>query len=141
MTKYILALILFFGISVSAIASEYPKPTKTSESTMTLALANQDLIEANILANLGSSIDQVRGDALQLIIDIKNNYPAINMDYAVFPLMSLLKGDENENVRILSAMALSLFDSDRGHFTIRQASKFDSSVRVQKICKVLSLNR
>jgi hypothetical protein len=52
---------------------------------------------------------------------------------AIIPLMKLLRNDENEEVRICSALALYKIGTPMSIFAVKQASIFDSSQRVVKL--------
>jgi len=59
---------------------------------------------------------------------------------AVIPLMKDLKENKDERVRLQAAVALWKIGDPRGIYTIKQASKFDESERVKKICAILYLD-
>jgi hypothetical protein len=94
----------------------------------------QALIEKNILSSLTSPMVEVRADAIQTVIDMKKAWPSMDLDYAVIPLMSVLKSDSRVELRILSALALRSFDSDRARFAVSQRALYDDSPRVARHC-------
>ena len=57
-------------------------------------------------------------------------------DEAVIPLMKILKSDDNEESRIMSALSLLKIGAARGIFAIKQAIQFDESERVRKMCSI-----
>lgn len=58
----------------------------------------------------------------------------IRAEEAVIPLMRMLKTEKTENARIVAALALYKIDNPRGIFAVKQATRFDSSDRVRKMC-------
>ncbi len=111
--------------------------TAFAQSPAEMTPARATLIEKNICANLTHPSDEVKGDAIQLVIDLKNAYPTMDLDYAIIPLMSVLKHDTRDELRILSALALRTFDSDRARFAVSQRARFDESPRVARHCSRL----
>lgn len=99
--------------------------------------ARAAMIEQNILANLQHPSDEVKGDAIQLVIDMTKTFPALDLDYAIIPLMHILKNDTRVELRILAALALRGFDSDRARFAVAQRARFDESPRVARHCSRL----
>jgi hypothetical protein len=53
---------------------------------------------------------------------------------AVIPLMRLLHDSPNKTVRIASALALCRIGDRRGAYAVKQAVRFDSSPKVQRLC-------
>jgi hypothetical protein len=122
----LLALVLFPALS----SAQNPNPP--------LSAARQEMIEKNLVAGLQHPSCLVRGDYVRLVIDLKRAYPTLDFDYAIIPLMGLLKSDENECVRIFAALALYQFeDSDRGRFAVSQAIRHDDSDRLRRHCSTL----
>lgn len=58
---------------------------------------------------------------------------------AVIPLLRVLKCSEKEGTRIAAALALTKIGDARGIFAVRQASRFDDSKYVRRMCKIFSL--
>ncbi len=55
-------------------------------------------------------------------------------DRAVIPLLKVLHSDTSECARIVAALSLYKIGDERGLFAIKQASKFDDSKRVRRLC-------
>ena len=96
-----------------------------------------NLIEKNILYNLENSCSYVYVSTVQTLIDLKDNYPSLNFDYAIIPLMSKLKNDDCTPSRIISALALSHFKSPMARYAIQRRALYDSSERVTKVCSAI----
>ncbi len=60
----------------------------------------------------------------------------IRAEEAVHPLMRMLRTEEEENARIVAALALFKIDNPRGTFAVKQAIRFDNSLRVRKMCTI-----
>jgi len=126
---FAVALIAFMVAGAGqAVAGEGNKP---------LSEERQDLIEKNLINNLEHKSVEVRGDAIQTLNPPKTNYPEYEFDYAVLPLISKLKNDQREEIRILAALALYHFDSARGKFAISRRALYDNSPRVTRHCNTL----
>ena len=83
--------------------------------------------EINLLIALNSNNYGLRTSAAQVLGDIKS-------EKAVIPLMRILKSSGDESLRIVAALSLYKIQNPRGLFAVRQAVKFDESVRVRKLC-------
>ncbi len=59
----------------------------------------------------------------------------IRAEEAVYPLMKMLKTDDCEESRIVAALALYKIGNPKGLFAVKQATRFDNSERVKKMCK------
>ncbi len=57
---------------------------------------------------------------------------------AVIPLMRMLKCSEIEGARIAAALALTKIGDGRGLFAVKQASKFDDSKYVRRMCRIFT---
>ncbi len=58
----------------------------------------------------------------------------IKAQEAVYPLMRMLRTEECEDARIVAALALYKIDHPKGIFAVKQATRFDVSERVRKMC-------
>jgi hypothetical protein len=96
------------------------------------------LIETNVIANLQHPSLEVRAGTMQLLIDMKKEWPQNDLSYAVLPMLETLKSDEKPEFRILAALALYHLDSDLGRFAVERRAKYDSSERVAKHCAALA---
>lgn len=54
----------------------------------------------------------------------------------VIKLMSLLRNDECEEIRILAALSLCKIGDGRGIFAVKRAAIFDESERVKRLCGI-----
>jgi hypothetical protein len=131
---------MFKSFAVAALLALVLFPALASAQNLNppLTPARQELIEKNLIAGLQHPSCLVRGDYIRLVIDLKRAYPTLDFDYTIIPLMALLKGDDNECVRIFAALALYQFeDSGRGRFAVAQAVHHDSSDRMRRHCSTL----
>jgi hypothetical protein len=126
-----IALVFLLGLCLT------PAFAFTDEPVRPLTAEQFSLIEKNILRNLDCCCCEVRANTIQTIIDLKKAYPNENFDYAIIPLMSLLKSDNRYEVRILAALALYQYDSELAKFAISRRALYDSSERVAKHCATL----
>ena len=126
-TFFTIAVILSMLASDRLFASTYGIPTRLTDTQL-------DLIKKNVLVNLENSAVEVRADAIQLLIDLRKNFPNADLDFAILPLLNRLKSDDREEIRILSAIALYNFDSELGRFAVERRALYDSSQRVSKQC-------
>ncbi len=58
----------------------------------------------------------------------------IRAEEAVYPLMKILKTEDCEESRIVAALALYKIGNPKGIFAVKQATRFDNSERVRKMC-------
>ncbi len=122
-------LVLALGLSPSADAKS-PLPVRSAQKMAVL--------EKNILAGLQSPTLEVRASTMQLIIDLREADPTLNLNFAILPLMDQLKSSDAPELRILSALALNAFDSEVGRFAVSRRALYDPSARVSKICAAIS---
>lgn len=128
-TITLVVLLALFTAPVFALTDEPVKPLTQDQFS---------LIEKNILKNLQCKCCEVRANTIQTIIDLKSAYPEENFDYAIIPLMGVLKGDDRYEVRILAALALYQYDSDLAKFAVSRRALYDSSERVARHCASLT---
>lgn len=77
---------------------------------------------------------------MQLVIDLKRAYPNYDFDYAIIPLMGILKGEDSCPMRMLAALALYEFEDSRmSRFAVLQTFYHCDSERLTKHCKTLVL--
>jgi hypothetical protein len=126
-----ITLVVLLGLCFSPVFA------LTDEPVRPLNHDQLNLIEKNVLKNLNCCCCEVRANTIQTIIDLKKAYPKEDFDYAIIPLMSLLKGDQRYEVRILAALALYQFDSELAKFAIERRALYDDSERVAKHCAAL----
>jgi hypothetical protein len=114
-TLVISAVVFIFSISVFA------------GGQMGIEDKDYNRVELNLLIGLSSDNLGLRTSSAQMLGDILSQK-------AVFPLMSMLKDDKHEEARIVAALALSKIGSPVGMFAVKQATRFDESERVRKMC-------
>lgn len=59
----------------------------------------------------------------------------LQLSEAVIPLMKMLRNENNEEGRIMAALSLFKIGDARGIFAVKQAIRFDKSLRVSKMCE------
>ena len=121
-TRIILSCFLAVSISFSSFGFIVPVPAKKSS-------LNRDLIIKNLMNGINSDNQGLRMSSAYLLGEFKS-------DEAVIPLMKILKSDDNEQSRIMSALSLLKIGDARGIFAIKQAIQFDESERVRKMCSI-----
>jgi len=89
--------------------------------------------QENLLIAINSNNYGLKSSAAQILGDIKS-------DKAVIPLMKILKSSDDENLRIIAALSLYKIQSPMGMFAVRQAIRFDESVRVRNLCLMFYLD-
>lgn len=122
-------LVLAFCLSVSTEAAS-PLPLKSTHQRAAL--------ERNILAGLQNPTMEVRASTMQLIVDLREADPTLDLNFAIIPLMDQLKSSDYAELRILSALALNSFDSQVGRFAVARRALYDPSTRVSKICAAIT---
>ena len=116
----------------ASLSAESSNPPLTDE--------RQDVIRTNLVAGLENSSAEVRASYMQLVIDLKRAYPEYDFDYAIIPLMSILKNEDNCPMRMLAALALYEFEDSRmSRFAVLQTFYHCDSDRLTKHCKTLVL--
>lgn len=60
----------------------------------------------------------------------------LRSDHSVIPLLSILHNGKCDEIRIMAALSLYKISDSRGLFAIKQASKFDKSARVRRMCAI-----
>jgi hypothetical protein len=128
--KVVLLVLLTFALWI-------PFTSFAGEASRTLTKNQMDLIERNILRNLNCNCPQVYVDIVNTLIDLKQRYPEQNFDFAILPLMAEMKCSDCVEKRIISALALSHFDSTIARYAIARRSLYDSSERVIKLCQAI----
>lgn len=121
-TRIILSCFLVVIISISSFGFIALVPAKKSN-------VNRDLVITNLLNGINSGNQGLRMSSAYFLGEFKS-------DEAVIPLMKILKSDDNEESRIMSALSLLKIGDSRGIFAIKQAIQFDESERVRKMCSI-----
>ncbi len=99
-------------------ATVFPKPVTKQSSDNTIK---------SLLIGLESGNFGLKTSSAYMIgeLQIKN---------AVIPLMRMLRNEESEEGRIVAALALYKLGTPMSVFAVQQASRFDDSKRVRKMC-------
>jgi hypothetical protein len=114
----------FFVVIISISSFGFILPATAIKSSL-----NRDLIITNLMNGINSGNQGLRMCSAYFLGEFKS-------DEAVIPLMKILKSDENEESRIMSALSLLKIGDARGLFAIKQAIQFDESERVRKMCSI-----
>lgn len=121
-TRIIAICFLIVTLSITSFGFVVPVPAKKSN-------VNRDLVITNLMNGINSGNQGLRMSSAYFLGEFKS-------DEAVIPLMKILKSDENEESRIMSALSLLKIGDSRGIFAIKQAIQFDESERVRKMCSI-----
>ena len=131
-----LVLALFAMLAVCAI----PASLSATSANPPLGDERQEIIRTNILAGLENPSAEVRASYMQLVIDLNRAYPDLDFDYAIIPLMSILKSEESCPMRMLAALALYEYEDSRmSRFAVLQTFYHCDSDRLSRHCKTLVL--
>ncbi|MBR9978708.1 MAG: hypothetical protein KFH87_11540 [Bacteroidetes bacterium] len=129
---------LSYALMLMITMTAFPVLLSAETAHPPLSRERQDFIKTNLLAGLEHSSTEVRAQYVQLIIELKRAYPQYDFDYAIIPLMSTLKNEENCGMRILAALALYEFPHSRkGRFAIEQTARHCDSQRLARHCTTL----
>jgi hypothetical protein len=121
----IIFLSLFLLISGQLPAE--PRSARLSERQIAL-------LTDNISFNLRECCDEVKANTLQLLIDLDAMHPEVPLDFALLPVMRLLKQHQDEGMRILAAVALQRIGGERARFAVQRRAEYDGSERVARNC-------
>lgn len=125
---WILALLLITVLAApSADAASSERPGKKQIKS----------IEKNISSNLAHKSEEVRSGTMELLIDMRRSWPELDLEFAVTPLLDVLKDDASAECRMLAATALYLLESERGRVAIAHRAEFDASEQVRKHCEAV----
>ena len=131
-----LILSLFAMLAMLAI----PASLSAASSNPPLSEDRQEIIRTNLVAGLENPSAEVRASYMQLVIDLKRAYPDYDFDYAIIPLMSILKNEDSCPMRMLAALALYEYEDSRmSRFAVLQTFYHCDSDRLSKHCKTLVL--
>ncbi|MDH7516423.1 MAG: hypothetical protein QHI48_11190 [Bacteroidota bacterium] len=129
------ALGCFFSFAVLVLSP----PTLSAPDTFeTLSPHRTDALRANIERNFADRSPDIRAGTIQLVMELRDVHPALDMEYVIIPLLSVLKNDKSPELRILAACALLRFDSERARFAVSRRALYDPDERVARRCAVLS---
>ena len=107
-------------VLIVATASAFP-PVESRASLM------RDLTEKTLLNGMNCENCGLRASAEFMLGDLK-------VQKAVIPLMSILKGADDEQGRIIAALSLCKIGDARGVYAVKRAAQYDNSDRVRLIC-------
>lgn len=119
--KVVLCAVLVFVISISSFTAEIPTKSKTR------SIPN-DVVIDNLINGINSENEGLKCSSTYFLGEYKS-------EYAVIPLLRILKSDDKEEARIMAALSLTKIGDARGIYAVKQAIKFDSSERVRKLCQ------
>ena len=86
-----------------------------------------DCTVASLIMGINSDNFGLRTSAAYMLGELK-------CEKGVIPLMRMLKSEDREDARIVAALALLKIGDARGIFAIKQATRFDDSERVRRLC-------
>lgn len=113
LTALILAIMAISSITASVIPKVNVKITQKTIESLIEGLNSQNL-------GLKSSCAYMAGE--------------LQLSKAVITLLRILHQDENEEMRIVAALALYKIGSPIAIYAVKQAIRFDESDRVSKLC-------
>ncbi|MCB2205175.1 hypothetical protein KQI65_10530 [bacterium] len=125
-------------IALAALCLFCTTPVQAQSGPAPFSEKQQQRIAENILQNLQHRIQDIRENALQLIIDLKELHPEMDLGFAQLPVMHILKSHDDEGMRILAAMALYHIGDRRGRFAVERRVIYDDSKRVTRNCARIS---
>lgn len=117
----VLAVVLTALFTTAALAGELK-----DKKDITLKI-NKEVVEANLLQGVESENFGLRTSSALMLGDIQSSK-------AVFPLMRMLKYEDDERARIAAALSLYKIGDPVGIYAVKQQARFDSSERVRKLC-------
>lgn len=125
------------SIAVLAIVLLLAGPAVPAPAQEAFSPERIELMKKNITANLSHSAFGVRAGTLQLMIDLRQSHPEVSLDFAVIPVMRILKQDGHEGLRILAAVTLYHIGGERSRFAVSRRALYDASRRVARHCSRL----
>jgi hypothetical protein len=114
----LLTSVLFFFVIMTSYG--FDKSTLNNTETKNAAIKN-------LLIGLQSDNFGLRTSSAFMLGEIK-------AEEAVIPLMKMLRTEKNEDARIMAALSLFKIDNPKGIFAVKQATRFDDSERVRRMC-------
>lgn len=131
---------LFLSLFAMFALWAIPASLSAASSNPPLSEDRQEIIRTNIIAGLENPSAEVRASYMQLVIDLNRAYPDYDFDYAIIPLMSILKNEDSCPMRMLAALALYEYEDSRmSRFAVLQTFYHCDSDRLSKHCKTLVL--
>jgi len=95
--------------------------------------------EKNLSKTLQGDNENLRGSAIQVVLQLKKAYPNYKFKKVIIPLMRILRNHENQNIRILAALSLYELGNEIGVYAVKEASRFDDNKMVRHICLSLTI--
>ncbi|MBE0643532.1 MAG: hypothetical protein IH600_05595 [Bacteroidetes bacterium] len=92
------------------------------------------LLATNVTRNLALDSDEIKANTLQLLIDLDATHPEVELDFAVIPVMRILKRHTEEGMRVLAAVALQHIGGERARFAVERRAEYDASAFVARNC-------
>jgi hypothetical protein len=96
-----------------------------------------DLAARNLEVTLKQGNDNLRESAIVVVSELSREFPGIDLNNTVIPLMSILRSHAQPGMRILAAMTLRELKNDEAMFALQEAARFDSNQTVRHICQTL----
>lgn len=115
----LLVLMIFAVFTVSTFGNDLPTTTE---------LKNREGVVKSLLMGIKSDNYGLRTSAAYMVGELK-------ISEAVIPLLRMLRDESSEEARIMAAVALFKIADARGIYAIKQAIRFDDSLRVSKMCE------
>ncbi|HOJ04404.1 MAG TPA: hypothetical protein PK916_10425 [Bacteroidota bacterium] len=108
--------------------------TAPAQRTVQFSSSEVDRLRSVISRNLEHRIPGIKANTMQLLIDLRVGHPEVDLDFAVIPVMRILKQDTTEEMRMLAAVALYHLNTRTGRFAVERRAEFDESERVARHC-------
>lgn len=121
-TRIATIFFVLVGLTFASFAANNPAPAKKKSF-------NRNVVIQNLLNGVNSENQGLKLSSGYFLGELKS-------DEAVIPLLAILKNSENDEERIMAALSLSKIGDSRGIYAVKQASKFDASERVRKLCSL-----
>ncbi len=97
--------------------------------------------EENLSTTLGKYNDDYKLSSVEVIYDLKRLYPEMSFKKAVIPMMRILRGHKDQNVRAMAAILLQQIGDGRGTWAVKEAARFDGSKLVRHVCSTLACEK
>ena len=108
--------------------------TAPVQRTIQFSASDITRLRTVISHNLDHRIPGIKANTMQLLIDLRVGHPELDLDFAVIPVMRILKQDTTEEMRMLAAVALYHLNTRTGRFAVERRAEFDESARVARHC-------
>ena len=128
--KVVLLALLLFALWM-------PSPSTALEPPRLMTKQKMEQLEQNISRNLQCNCPQLYVDVVNTLIDLNKQYPEQDFNFAIIPLMTEMKSSDNVEKRLISALALSYFDSTIARYAISRRGLYDPSERMTRLCQAI----